>query len=108
MDKIYCISGKGTAWENKQTLAANHVEEILCIRVIAGLYYCPDLHVVFKRNGEPEAFDHEYYRQQYDWDYATFPDYDKQWERLKEYPMWRTLICRIDAPKQQPITEEDL
>lgn len=98
--KIYCISGIGTAWENK--------EEILCVKVLGGLFYCPDLKVVFQRNcEEPEKLAGGYYYQ-YSWDYATFPCYDEVYNREKENPFWRNNICRIDAPKTEKVSDEDI
>ena len=92
MEKIYCISAKGTAFQYPEVLDRYGIKEILCLKVIEGLYYCPDLHVVFYRNvREDNTID-------YGWDNAIFPDYDKNWEaREMEDPFWKMKICRIDT-----------
>lgn len=106
MEKIYCISGNGTAWGHPEVLSRHGIEEILCLYVVGGLLYCPDLHVVFQRRCEPEQADK--WLGQYNWDYATFPSYDERYARIKENPFWRMGICRIDAPKQEMSEEEVL
>lgn len=101
MEKIYCISAKGTSFQHPEVLERHGIDEVLCLRVVGGLYYCPDLQVVFCR--------HEYQgRIEYSWDNAIFPGYDTNWERIKQNPFWRQGICRIDLPKPESVTEEDL
>lgn len=101
MEKIYCISAAGTTFRHLDVLKRYNIEEVLCLRVVGGLYYCPDLQVAFARQENDGKIE-------YSWDKAIFPNYDEDWERIKQNPLWRTHICRIDAPKQEPITDEDL
>jgi hypothetical protein len=98
MEKIYCISAKGTVFQHPEVLDRYGINEVLCLIVVGGLYYCPELHVVFHRGKDGE----------YSWDKAIFPNYDENWKRIKQEPLWRTHICRIDAPKQEPVTDKDL
>lgn len=101
MDKIYCISAKGTAFQHPEVRERYSVNEVLCLSVVGGLYYCPDLQVVFCRHEYQDGIE-------YSWDKATFPNYDENWERIKQNPFWRQGICRIDARKPEPVTDEDL
>ena len=100
-EKIYCISGKGTAWENAEYLSIHGVDEILCLRPVGGLYYCPDLQVAFERRESEDGNVH------YNWDDAIFPSYDARMREIRQNPFWRTHICRIDLPKQE-FTEEEV
>lgn len=99
-DKIYCISGKGTAWENAEVLSRNGIDEILCRQIYPGVFYCSDLHVLFYRKGSDDDV-------HYNWDRCAMDSYDERWEEIKQIPFWRTHICRIDLPKQE-FTEEEV
>lgn len=85
-EHIYRITAKGTAWE------LQHKEGVLCLVVIGGLYYSPELHVVFQRFNNIVSKEYEY-----SWDYATFPSYDKRWEEIQKNPFWKTHICNVDG-----------
>lgn len=101
MEKVYCISATGTVFEHPEVLERKGIKEVLCLCVIGGLYYCPDLGVVFCRHEHDGKIE-------YSWDNACFPDYDEDWKGIQHNPFWRQGICRIDAPIQKSVTDNDL
>lgn len=101
MTTVYCISAKDTVFQHPDVLKRYGIDEVLCLRVVGGLYYCPTLKAVFARSESDDSV-------HYSWDSATFPSYDDNWDALQLNPMWRMGICHIDAPKQKPFSDDDL